>query len=197
MMNTLLPGLRVSEGHVNHTSETTKSRNHQKRKCGKAITIVLCRQRSLRYGCKMLHILWHNKQYVTTWWFRMCEVWVIYIMYDLIIIYVSNCWSHSLYLFTHLLSISVIFWEIFMWFSVVFFSFFLDFYTNHIYNIYSSASAISACRQFSSHLTSILLTWKVSYFIFFSSSSSWTRYSSLIQCISDTPSLMSLYNSEW
>ncbi|RHV16235.1 hypothetical protein DXB78_04200 [Clostridium sp. OM05-9BH] len=57
MMNTLLPGLRVSKGHVNHTSETTKSRNHQKRKCGKAITIVLCRQKSLRYGCKMLHIL--------------------------------------------------------------------------------------------------------------------------------------------
>ena len=27
-MNTLLQGLRVSEGHVNHTSETTKSRNH-------------------------------------------------------------------------------------------------------------------------------------------------------------------------
>ena len=28
-MNTLLPGLRVSEGHVNQSSETTKSRNHQ------------------------------------------------------------------------------------------------------------------------------------------------------------------------
>ena len=28
MMITLLPGLRVSVRHVNHTSETTKSRNH-------------------------------------------------------------------------------------------------------------------------------------------------------------------------
>ena len=27
-MNTLLPGLRVSEGHVNQSSERTKSRNH-------------------------------------------------------------------------------------------------------------------------------------------------------------------------
>ena len=27
-MNTLLPGLRVSERHVNQSSETTKSRNH-------------------------------------------------------------------------------------------------------------------------------------------------------------------------
>ncbi|MBS6766939.1 MAG: hypothetical protein KH241_02810, partial [Clostridium sp.] len=57
MMNTLLPGLRVSEGHVNQSSETTKSRNHQKRKCGKAITIVLCRQKSLCCGCKILSIL--------------------------------------------------------------------------------------------------------------------------------------------
>jgi len=32
MMNTLLPGLRVSEGHVNQSSETTKSRNHCKNK---------------------------------------------------------------------------------------------------------------------------------------------------------------------
>jgi hypothetical protein len=36
----LLPGLRVSERHVNQSSETTKSRNHEKRKCDKAITIV-------------------------------------------------------------------------------------------------------------------------------------------------------------
>ena len=64
MMITLLPGLRVSEGHVNQSSETTKSRNHQKRKCGKAITIVLWRQKSLCCGCKILSILWHNKQYV-------------------------------------------------------------------------------------------------------------------------------------
>ena len=28
MMNTLLPGLRVSERHVNQPSETTKFRNH-------------------------------------------------------------------------------------------------------------------------------------------------------------------------
>ena len=28
LMNTLLPGLRVSERHVNQSSETTKSRNH-------------------------------------------------------------------------------------------------------------------------------------------------------------------------
>ena len=41
MMITLLPGLRVSERHVNQSSEITKSRNHEKRKCGKAITIVL------------------------------------------------------------------------------------------------------------------------------------------------------------
>ena len=27
-MITLLPGLQVSEGHVNQSSETTKSRNH-------------------------------------------------------------------------------------------------------------------------------------------------------------------------
>jgi len=52
-MNTLLPGLRVSEGHVNQSSETTKSRNHQKRKCGKAITIVLGWQKPLYGGCKM------------------------------------------------------------------------------------------------------------------------------------------------
>ena len=32
MMITLLPGLRVSERHVNHTSETTKFRNHCKNK---------------------------------------------------------------------------------------------------------------------------------------------------------------------
>ncbi|MFR8880323.1 MAG: hypothetical protein ACLVHD_02725, partial [Clostridium sp.] len=57
MMNTLLPGLRVSEGHVDQSSETTKSRNHQKRKSGKAITIVLCRQKPLCCGCKTLSIL--------------------------------------------------------------------------------------------------------------------------------------------
>ena len=51
------PGLRVSVRHVNHKSETTKSRNHQKRKCGKAITIVLCRQKPLCCGCKILSIL--------------------------------------------------------------------------------------------------------------------------------------------
>jgi hypothetical protein len=52
-MNTLLPGLRVSEGHVNQSSETTKFRNHQKRKCDKAITIVLGWQKSLFGDCKM------------------------------------------------------------------------------------------------------------------------------------------------
>jgi hypothetical protein len=31
----LLPGLRVSERHVNHTSETTKFRNHCKNKMRK------------------------------------------------------------------------------------------------------------------------------------------------------------------
>jgi molecular chaperone GrpE (heat shock protein) len=31
MMITLLPGLRVSVRHVNHTSETTKSRNHREK----------------------------------------------------------------------------------------------------------------------------------------------------------------------
>ena len=31
-MNTLLPGLRVSEGHVDQSSETTKFRNHDKNK---------------------------------------------------------------------------------------------------------------------------------------------------------------------
>jgi hypothetical protein len=30
MMNTLLPGLRVAERHVNQSSETTKFRNHSK-----------------------------------------------------------------------------------------------------------------------------------------------------------------------
>jgi hypothetical protein len=53
----LLPGLRVSEGHVDQSSETTKSRNHQKRKSGKAITIVLCRQKPLYCGYKTLSIL--------------------------------------------------------------------------------------------------------------------------------------------
>jgi hypothetical protein len=51
----LLPGLRVSERHVNQSSEITKSRNHEKRKCGKAITIVLRWQKSLFGGCKMLY----------------------------------------------------------------------------------------------------------------------------------------------
>ena len=56
--------IEFSERHVNQSSETTKSRNHQKRKCGKAITIVLWRQKSLCCGCKILSIFWHNKQYV-------------------------------------------------------------------------------------------------------------------------------------
>ena len=64
MMNTLLPGLRVSEGHVNQSSETTKFRNHQKRKCDKAITIVLGWQKSLFGDCKMQYVHCHNKQYV-------------------------------------------------------------------------------------------------------------------------------------
>ena len=34
--------------------DVTKSRNHEKRKCGKAITIVLGWQKSLFGGCKML-----------------------------------------------------------------------------------------------------------------------------------------------
>ena len=36
-----------------YASETTKSRNHQKRKCGKAIAIVLRWQKPLFGGCKM------------------------------------------------------------------------------------------------------------------------------------------------
>ena len=64
MMIALLPGLRVSEGHVNQSSETTKFRNHQERKCGKAITIVLGWQKSLFGDCKMQYSHRHNKQYV-------------------------------------------------------------------------------------------------------------------------------------
>ena len=67
-MNTLLPGLRVSEGHVNQSSETTKFRNHQERKCGKAITIVLGWQKSLFGGCKMLYSHRHKEQYVFSSW---------------------------------------------------------------------------------------------------------------------------------
>ena len=44
---------KFSVRHVNHPSEKTKSRNHQKRKCGKAITIVLGWQKPLYGGCKM------------------------------------------------------------------------------------------------------------------------------------------------
>ena len=36
-------------------AEITKSRNHEKRKCGKAITIVLGWQKPLFGGCKMQH----------------------------------------------------------------------------------------------------------------------------------------------
>ena len=63
-MITLLPGLRVSERHVNQSSEITKSRNHEKRKCGKAITIVLEWQKPLFGGCKMQYSHRHHKQYV-------------------------------------------------------------------------------------------------------------------------------------
>ena len=58
----------------NQSSEIIKSRNHQKRKCGKAITIVRCLQKSLCCGCKILSILWHNKQYVTYQKLWMCEI---------------------------------------------------------------------------------------------------------------------------
>ena len=44
---------KFSVRHVNHPSEKTKSRNHQKRKCGKAIAIVLRWQKPLFGGCKM------------------------------------------------------------------------------------------------------------------------------------------------
>jgi len=49
MMITLLPGLRVSERHVNQPSETTKFRNHCKNSgfCGNYLSTLIAEQFSL------------------------------------------------------------------------------------------------------------------------------------------------------
>ena len=66
MMITLLPGLRVSERHVNQPSETTKFRNHCKNSGlrGNYLSTLIAEQFSL-LAAKWMTYYGHNKQYVT------------------------------------------------------------------------------------------------------------------------------------